>query len=143
MGTYIEWYCINCFSAKFFHHFEGMGHTLWSVLVPSNGLKGFPSVPCEQDNVFSGEKIRVFKSTAAIKQQQRLTNLTNLTMVCYHCSSFLYLPVALVDCQVEGCPSRLHHICQGGYVVWNYIDFDGAERNICYDCVDELQGKGK
>ena len=25
----------------------------------------------------------------------------------------------------------------------NYIDFDGAERKICRNCVDKLRGRGK
>ena len=53
-----------------------------------------------------------------------------MMMVCSYGSYCLDLPVALVDCRVEGCPSCLHQICQGGFVVLNYIDFDGAERNI-------------
>ena len=67
----------------------------------------------------------------------------NPTMVCSYRSFCIDLPVALVDCQVEGCFSRLHHVCQGGYVLLNDIDFDGAERKICRDCVDELRGRGK
>ena len=64
-------------------------------------------------------------------------------MVCYYRPSCIDLPVALVYCQVEGCPSRLHNVCQGEYVVLNYIDFDRSERNICHNFVDELQGQGK
>ena len=74
----------------------------------------------------------------AIKQQRRLTNLTNQMMVCSCHYYFIDLHVALVDCQVEGWPSHLHHICQGGYVLLNYIDFDGVEWKICRDCVDEI-----
>ena len=56
--------------------------------------------------------------------------------------------MSLFDCQVEGYPFRLNHVCQGGYVVLNDIDFDGAERsraerNICINCVDELWVRGK
>ena len=32
---------------------------------------------------------------------------------------------------------------QGEYVLLNYFDFEGAERNICHNCVDKLWGKGK
>ena len=70
-------------------------------------------------------------------------NLTDPTMVCSYRSSCLDLPATLVDCQVEGCPLHLHHICKGVCVLLNYIDFDGAERNIFCDCVDELRGQGK
>ena len=28
-------------------------------------------------------------------------------------------------------------------MVLNFIDFDGVERNICLDCVDDLRGRGK
>ena len=28
-------------------------------------------------------------------------------------------------------------------MVLNDVDFDGTERKICRDCVDEIQGKGK
>ena len=59
-------------------------------------------------------------------------------MVCSYCFSFIDLPVALVDCRVEGCPSRLHHVCQGRYVDMNDINIDGGERKICHDCVDEI-----
>ena len=69
--------------------------------------------------------------------------MTNPMMVCYYRSSCLYLPVALVDCQVEGCPSCLHHFCQGEGVLLNYIDFDRSERKIFRDCVDELRVWGK
>ena len=51
--------------------------------------------------------------------------------------------MALVDCQVEGCASRLHPVCQGGYVAMHEIDIDGAERNICCDFVDEIWMLGK
>ena len=51
--------------------------------------------------------------------------------------------MTFVDCQVEGCTSRLYHICQGGYVARHDIDFDGAEQKICHDCVDELWMVGK
>ena len=88
---------------------------------------------------FLERKILGFRSTAAIKQQRRLKNVTNLTIVC-SCRSFcIDLPVALVDCQAEGCPSRLHHVCQGGYVVLHDIDFEGAERKICHHFFDDLR----
>ena len=32
------------------------------------------------------------------------------------------------------------HICQGGYVVLNNIDFDGAERKIFCECVKGIWG---
>ena len=48
MGTYVEWHYIDNFSTIRCQHFEGTGRTLWSVLVPSNALKGFPSVPYER-----------------------------------------------------------------------------------------------
>ena len=38
----------------------------------------------------------------------------NPTIVCYCRSSCIYLPVALVDFQVEGFASCMHHVCQGG-----------------------------
>ena len=64
-------------------------------------------------------------------------------MVCSYRSSCIDLPVALVDCQVEGFHLILHHICQGDYVILNDIDYDGAEWNIFRNCVDKLQGRGK
>ena len=51
--------------------------------------------------------------------------------------------MALVDFQVEGCASRLHHVWQGGYLVMHEIDLDRAERKIFCDCVDEIQMGGK
>ena len=51
--------------------------------------------------------------------------------------------MALVDCQMEGCASRLHHVFQGGYVAMHDINIDGAERKICCDRVDELRMGGK
>ena len=99
-------------------------------------------IPVSVANCFSKEKLD-FGVIATIKKRRRLTNLTNLTIVCYYCSSCLDLPVTLVDCQVEGCPSRLHHICQGEYVDMNEIDLDGGEQKICRNCVDEIQGQGK
>ena len=88
VGTYIEWHHINHFSANKCQHFEGTGRTLWIVLVPYNAFKGFPSVPCEQEYFVSKKKYR-FLSTFSIKQQRRLTNLTNATMVGYYCFSCL------------------------------------------------------
>ena len=70
-------------------------------------------------------------------------NLMNPEMVCYYRYSCLDLPVALVDSQVEGCPSRLHHISQGEYVAMNEIDRDGGEWNISRDYVDKIWGHGK
>ena len=69
----------------------------------------------------------------------------NQNMVYPYRSSYIDLTMALVDCQVEGFPLFLHHVFQGGYVVLNYINFDGAERKICCNCVDNLwvQGKSK
>ena len=64
-------------------------------------------------------------------------------MVCYYHSSCLYLPVVLVGCQVEGCVSRLHHVCQGGYVDMYDINIDGAQRKLFRDYVDELWMGGK
>ena len=98
--------------------------------------------PVIEANFFS-EKKTDFGVTAAIKQQRRFTNLTNPTMVCSYHYSCLDLPVALVDCQVEGCPLRLHRDCQGEYVILNNIDFDGVERKIFCDCVDKIRGRGK
>ena len=46
IDTYVEWHYIDHFSANKCQHFEETGRTLWSALVPSNKLKGFPSVPC-------------------------------------------------------------------------------------------------
>ena len=67
----------------------------------------------------------------------------NPTMVCSYRSSCLDLPVALFDCRAEGCPSRLHHVYQGGYVPMNEINLDGGDTKICRDCVDKIQGQGK
>ena len=64
-------------------------------------------------------------------------------MVCSYRSSCLDLPVALVDCQMKGCESRLYHVYQGGYVAIREINLDGAELKICRDCVDELWMGGK
>ena len=51
--------------------------------------------------------------------------------------------MALVDCQMKGCASRLHHVFQGEYAAVHAIDLDGAERNIFHNCVDELCMGGK
>ena len=34
---------------------------------------------------------------------------------------------------------KLHHIFQGEYTIFNYINFDGGERNICCNCVGDLR----
>ena len=60
----------------------------------------------------------------------------------YH-SSYLDLPVTFVDCQVEGCASRLHHVYQGGYVAMHEINLDEAEQKIFRDCIDKLWIGGK
>ena len=51
--------------------------------------------------------------------------------------------MTLVDCQIEGCALRLHHIYQGEYVAMHEIDLDGTEPNICRDCVDNFLMGGK
>ena len=96
-------------------------------------------IPMSKTNFFA-RKILDFLVIAAIKQQWRLKSLT---MVCSYRSSCIDLPVALVDCWVEGFPSRFHHVYQGGYVAMNEINLDGGERNICHDCVEEIRGRGK
>ena len=67
----------------------------------------------------------------------------NPKIVCSYCSSYLDLPVAFIDCQMKGCESRLHHVCQGGYVAMHEIKLDGGERKICRECFDDLQMGGK
>ena len=69
-------------------------------------------------------------------------DLTNPKMVCSYLSYCIYLTVVLVGFQVEGFPFRMHHVCQVEYVLLNYIDFDGAERKFCRDCVDNIWGRG-
>ena len=41
------------------------------------------------------------------------------------------------------CESRLHHVCQGGYVAMHGIDIDRVELNIFPDCVDKICIGGK
>ena len=64
-------------------------------------------------------------------------------MVCSYRYSCLELPVALVDCQMKGYESRLHHFYQGGYVALHDINIDGAELNICCGFVDDIWMGGK
>ena len=98
--------------------------------------------PVSEANFFC-EKILHFRATAAIKQQRRSTITANPKMACSYRSSCLGFPVALVDCQMKGCESRLHHVCQGEYVAMHDIKLDGAERKICRECVDNLRMGGK
>ena len=51
--------------------------------------------------------------------------------------------MALVDCQMKGCESRLHHVCQGEYVAMHEIKLGVSERKIFHDCVDEIWMGGK
>ena len=60
-------------------------------------------------------------------------------MVCSYFSSYLELPMAPVDCQVEVGPSRLQHVYKGRYVAMHEIDITGAERKIFHDCVEDLR----
>ena len=83
------------------------------------------------------------RDTATIKQQRRLTIISKPEMVCSYCSSCLDLPVALVDFQMKGFELRLQHVCQGGYVAMHEINIDGAEQNICRECIDDLRMGGK
>ena len=64
-------------------------------------------------------------------------------MACSYLSSCLDLPVALVDCQMKGRESRLHHVCQGEYVAMHDIELDRSERKICHECIDDLLMGGK
>ena len=84
-----------------------------------------------------------FRATAAIKQQRRMTIMAIPEMVCSYCSFCLELIVALVDCQMKGYESRLHHVCKGEYVAMHEIDLDGSELEICRNCVDEIWMGGK
>ena len=61
---------------------------------------------------------------------------------------FLLLLFSIINCGVcwlSGgySPFALATHLLGGYVVLNDIYFDVSERNICRDCIDELQGRGK
>ena len=69
--------------------------------------------------------------------------MVNPKMVCPYRSSCLGLPVVLFDCQMKGCESRLHHVCQGEYVAMHEIKLVGVERKICGECVDDRQMGGK
>ena len=51
--------------------------------------------------------------------------------------------MALVNCQVEVVPSRLHQFFQEKYVLLNYINFEGGKRNICCNCVSNIKGGGE
>ena len=64
-------------------------------------------------------------------------------MVCSCHYSCLHLTLKIVDFKLEFCPWRLHHVCQGWYLLFNYIDFDGAKRKICRNFVGKLRGRGK
>ena len=59
-------------------------------------------------------------------------------MACSYHSFCLDLPVVLVDFQMKGCDSHLNHVFKGEYVAMHEIDPDGAELNICPECVDKL-----
>ena len=69
--------------------------------------------------------------------------MANPKIVCSYHPSCLDLTVALVDCQMKVCESRLHHVCWGDYVDIHEINLDGAELKIFRDCVDELWMGGK
>ena len=45
VDTYVKYDYFEHVRASKCHHFEQMSHTLWSLLVQSNLLKSFPSVP--------------------------------------------------------------------------------------------------
>ena len=49
----------------------------------------------------------------------------------------------LVDFQMKGCESRLHHVCQGEYVAMHEIEIDGSERNICRERIYDLRVGGR
>ena len=51
--------------------------------------------------------------------------------------------MVVVDCQMNGCESRLYHVCLGEYVAMHEIDLDGAEQKICHNCVEEIWMGGK
>ena len=46
VDNYVKYNQFEHFSLRKCHHFEQMAHTLWSLLVEYNTLKGFPNVPC-------------------------------------------------------------------------------------------------
>ena len=48
--------------------------------------------------------------------------------------------MAIFDFQVGGYPLCLHQVCQGEYVLLNYIHFDGGEWKIFHNCVGGLGG---
>ena len=94
--------------------------------------------------MFFAIKNTVFLSTAAIKKQRQLVNLKNPAVVCSYHSYIIEFPVVISGCQVEGFPSRLHHSCQGGYVILCDFDFEGGKhkRKIFHDCVEKFWGGG-
>ena len=50
--TYVKFCYIEHFSVKRYQNFEGMGRSLWIVMVLSNALKGFTNIPYEQGCFF-------------------------------------------------------------------------------------------
>ena len=68
--------------------------------------------------------------------------MANPKMVCSYRSSCIDLPVALVDCQMKGCESRLNNVYQGEYMGMHEIDLDGEEWKICSDCIDRICMRG-
>ena len=72
--TYLKYDQFKTFSANKCQKFGRTARTLWSVMVPYNTLKGFPSVPCWR-GYFLAIKIRGFQWTGAIKHQWRLCRI--------------------------------------------------------------------
>ena len=64
-------------------------------------------------------------------------------MVCFYHFSFLDLPVRLLIVRWSISLRACKTFVGGGYVLLNDTDHDRAEQNICCNCVDELQGRGK
>ena len=52
--------------------------------------------------------------------------LNNTKAVWSYRSWCIDLTVALIDFQLEGCPLSLNRVCQGEYVLFNDINFDGG-----------------
>ena len=68
--------------------------------------------------------------------------MINMRMEGSYPSSFIDLPVVLVDCWVEGLHLRFKHVCQEVCVLLYSIGSEGGERKFCINCNEKLGVRG-
>ena len=139
--NYIEWQYIKHLSENKCQNFEGTRRTLCMIIVPSNSLMEFPSVPYDQGQFFTEKTFLKIngdhKTVAAIDESDESNN-----------GLFLPLFLSWLTCGAcwfsgVGLPFNIDPNLSGGVCDFaGYIYFEVGEQKICHDCDDDIGGRG-